>query len=949
MNRLRTYVTSSLLSFAAAILPVVALTGCAISAAFPDASTNPGNTPLGTIQGSDFGGHAPLIGAHVYVLQPSVTTPTGADAKHSSYNAYGGRATSLLSASYTNNGAVYPTTIQNTGGDPGVPSGWYYQLTDLTGAFNISGDYTCTAGIPVYLYLYGGSPTYPSANNTFPISNFIVSGSSGNYNVTMTINTSSSQPIENAYIGEGLTVTTGTGANPASAFNGSFQLVTSTSLTTTTFSFTYTGTSLPTGVTTGYNFAQTGNNMTVTFQPTFNSGVVNLAVLGNCPNNGTLAGTGAFSGSSSIKYVYVNEVSTVATAYAFKPFTFTPQLTSNSSGYQTDCTETYNGTSYNWNNATCIGTSSTNLAGLENAANIAAQLYDITGSNITTSYAGEGHIARSLNTAGTGIVPQANIDTLGNIIAACVDSNNGSTIVGSSGSYNTTTGTYSGISPQCNTLFSTATSSSVLSTASSNPGLQPYDTAMAAFNIARHPAGPPYSVTGVGATGTNAFVQSLYNLPQANVPFTPNLTTQPNDFTIGIIYTAANNPGPSIGGTSYALTTGAESLAIDQVGNVWFTTQPTHGGAGKGYFWEISPTGVSSNIQSNPSYLYGYVTIDSGNSAWAGAANTTNAVTYIHNTGTATSSTVYPNPYTYSTGATNSTLVENYTYAAVADASGNVYFGNDGPSASTNIFVEKFAGAATTPTTTSVTETSTATPSFTATAGGPTHGAMIPSSFSPLSAFFDYNASSGHGTPTISAVNLATGANNTGFPVTNATTGCTSMVDPEQMAVTRQSEALVPDYNNGAGAINAASSSLYYITLATGACAQVSGATLNAGLLSPFGAAVDGNSHAFITNRANNNGTTISELNVQNDGATNVSAVSPAAGYAPQYYVGSTLTNELNGPLNIATGPEGSTWITNYNGDLIVQIVGLASPTTTPLSQAAVPSTYTVGGVGNRP
>jgi hypothetical protein len=410
-------------------------TGCAgfTGASLPDASVNPSQTPLGTISGSNYGGHAPLVGAHVYVLQPSVTT--GSSSGTAEFNAYGFQATSLLSASYTSNGATYPATIQNSA-DPNIPASWYYVQTDSSGAFNITGDYSCTAGLPVYLYLYGGSPTYPAATNTFNITQFVyTTDPSGGYDVTMTIDTTGSNAVENAYLQEGLKITSTSATTPvANLLNGSFQYVLPTNLTTTTFSFIQP--SLPSGATLGTTYTQPSGSMQVTFQPSFNRAVVNLAVLGNCPSSGT------FSGANAISYVYANEVSTVAAAYAFRPFMLADMH----------------------DDMTHIGTSGGNVAGLQNAAVIAKQLYDITGSQISTSYAGEGHIANTTTVAGNGIVPQANIDTLANILAACVDSNNGSTTVGTSGSYNTTTGAYTGISPQCNTLFQNATNTGIPTT-----------------------------------------------------------------------------------------------------------------------------------------------------------------------------------------------------------------------------------------------------------------------------------------------------------------------------------------------------------------------------------------------------------------------------------------------------------------------------------------------------
>jgi len=920
---------------------------------------NPSQTPLGTIQGSDYGGHAPLVGAHVYVLQPSVTTPTATSAQTASFNAYGGQATSLLSATYSNNGANYPATIQNTS-DAGIPSSWYYLKTDLTGAFNITGDYTCTAGVPVYLYLYGGSPIYPSANNTFTITNLIWSNDSSGtgYDVTMTISTTGAQSIENAYIGEFFTVNNlnNVGSANISSMNGSDQVVLAKNLTTTTFS--YYQPTLPSGTTVGTNYAQTGTNQ-VTFDPTFNPGVVNLAVLGVCPDNGTLAGTGTFSGSSAISYVYVNEVATAAAAYAFRPFTFTPQT--GAQGYQTDCLSTYNGTTYDWANATCIGTSSTNLAGLQNAAKLAAQLYDITGSNLSTTYAGEGHIARSLTTNGNGIVPQANIDTLGNILAACVDSNNGSVIVGTSGGYNGTTGAYSGISAQCNTLFSNATSNGVISTASSGAGIQAFDIAQAAINIARHPAGPPYSV---GSTAASTYMTNLYTLPAGNPPFSPSLAStgagQPNDFTIGIVYTAANNPGPD----GYALTTGLESVAIDKIGNVWFTSQPNKG-SGAGYMYEMSPTGVPSNVQYNSSWIYGYVGIDTGQSAWAGSAISSNYITYVHATSTPAATTgANPPTYTYATGVQRysyGTTNYNYTYPAFGDNAGNMYFTNNYVNNSSSAFIAVIPNAATAPT--NAVSQNYAMPDFTSTGGtypgtdgqGLSHAATAADATSHASyVYTDYNAANGNGTPQIGRNSLADGTNATTgtWPITPSTTGCSGLTDPEALAITQNGDALVPDFHNGTGTLNAATSSLYFILTTAGSCTQVSGATQEAGLNSPFGVTVDGNDYAYITNRGNGGtGNSISVLNMQSSPYLTFKSVSPATGYVPQYVVNGSLTAELNGPLNIASSPDGSVWVTNYNGNLAVQLIGLAYPTTTPLASAAqtIANNFTVGTVGLRP
>jgi streptogramin lyase len=413
----------------------------------------------------------------------------------------------------------------------------------------------------------------------------------------------------------------------------------------------------------------------------------------------------------------------------------------------------------------------------------------------------------------------------------------------------------------------------------------------------------------------------------------------PNDFTLGIDYTAANNPGPD----TYPLTTGAESVAVDRIGNAWFTTQPNKG-TGAGYMFEMNPAGVvnSSVTQYNSSYIYGYVTIDSGQSAWAGSANSTNAITYVHSTNGSTLSDYVgqvPGTYTYSAGATNATLLANYTYAAVASSSGNVYFGSNKTAGGSSDYIESFLGAATTP---SVLGVLSGILSGLSTDGqGISHGAIDASG----DAFFNYNAASGHGTPYVTRIALGTGLTASGFPVSNATSGCTSMLDPEQMTVVRSGDIIQPDYYNGAGTTNTATSSVYYITSA-GVCTQLSGATLKAGLSSPFGSATDGLDYVYITNRGAGS---ISVLDTSGGTAASTVAVSPSNGYEPQLQSGSTLNAELSDPLNIAIDPSGNAWVTDYGNDSIVELVGIAVPATTPLANAAIPISYTQGSIGYKP
>ena len=207
--------------------------------------------------------------------------------------------------------------------------------------------------------------------------------------------------------------------------------------------------------------------------------------------------------ASASEYIVVNEVSTVATAFAL-------------AGFATDTTH--------------ISSSSSALAtmGMADAFNSITNLETLTGFALATT------------PAGNGTVPQSEIDTLANILAACVNTN-GSTAP----------------TDPCGELFSYTTIGSTV----------PSDTAMAAINLAHNP-------------GAN--IAGLCALQAANGPFQPSLPCAspdnlPNDFTIAINYT-----GGGLDGSGFA----PEGIAIDGLGNVWV---PNYASSSVS---ELSPLGV---------------------------------------------------------------------------------------------------------------------------------------------------------------------------------------------------------------------------------------------------------------------------------------------------------------------------------------------------------------------
>jgi hypothetical protein len=213
-----------------------------------------------------------------------------------------------------------------------------------------------------------------------------------------------------------------------------------------------------------------------------------MAALGSCPTGGNF-----LSGSTPISYIVVNEVSTVAAAYAM-------------AGFATD--------------ATHVGSSGTALAltGIANAFANAANL-----ETISTG------VALATTPAGNGAVPQAEINTLANILAACVNSN----------------GSLVSPAPCYQLEIATRVSS--------------FDTAKAAISIAQSPV-------------TN--VAELYALSSSTPPFAPALTAQPKDWTVQISFTGGG------------LTLSFSTLAIDGNGDAWVAEYAANGAI------ELSSTGA---------------------------------------------------------------------------------------------------------------------------------------------------------------------------------------------------------------------------------------------------------------------------------------------------------------------------------------------------------------------
>jgi sugar lactone lactonase YvrE len=525
-------------------------------ASFPAVSAQ---NPVGALRGSVFGGHASIEGSHLFVLEATAsgTASTG----------YAAKAKSLLTSSSTATSGTYPVAEDQTAGS--VTNGLYYVTTDATGSFYITGDYTCDIGDPVYLYASGGSV---GSNAVLSITAISETASPGTYTYSFTANNL-------LYIGQTVQFSASGLSGKWATLNGTTQTV----LATPTMTSFQISTNIAPG--SGAN-TQTGS---VTATGAANPAIVNLAMLGVCPSSENFS-----TGPGALRYVYLNEVSTTAMAYAMAPFA---------------------------SDSLHIGSSATNLTGLQNAAINAANLYNIQGAPLElvgNSSAGEGQIANQATMAGNGTVPQAELDTIANILAACVDSAN----------------TAATASAACRMLFADATSNGTSS------GVKPIDIASAAINMAHSP----------GAEN----VVELWELPSGAVPFAPQLTSQPKDFTVAITYSNLAAPG---------------SIAIDASGNACVPTNSS-----SGYVTKLSPMGAVLATSATGGNGFNSIAIDPSGNVFVTAGNS-NAV-YKYNSSL---NSVTGSPWT--------TPQMNDPTSVAIDSNGYVYVTDGGNSAS---IVRKF-------------------------------------------------------------------------------------------------------------------------------------------------------------------------------------------------------------------------------------------------------------------
>jgi hypothetical protein len=257
------------------------------------------------------------------------------------------------------------------------------------------------------------------------------------------------------------------------------------------------------------------------------------------PNLALMAALGPCGNLSSSTFISVNEITTIGTVYALSPF---------------------------MTGIANIGTSAGNSVGLINAFASVNKLVNI----------GSGTISGPALPVGSTL-PVSEINTLADILEACVNSTGGTAGDGSA----------------CGNLFALTSSA----------GVFPKDTITAAMNIAHQPS---QNVAGLNSlsSGASSFQPILGNTP-------------PSAWTIAVRYTANGSLSQPTG------------VAAEQAGNIWIANLQSNSVS------ELAPSGA---VLSGPAGYakgqsgLGAIAIDQAGNAWV-AANTIGSILKINGSG----------------------------------------------------------------------------------------------------------------------------------------------------------------------------------------------------------------------------------------------------------------------------------------------------------------------------
>ena len=380
----------------------------------------------------------------------------------------------------------------------------------------------------------------------------------------------------------------------------------------------------------------TGGNPGLT-AGTDNNALTLVAALGNC------------SSVSPSTHVVINEVTTIAAAYALSGFA--------------------SRTSIN------IGTSSTNPTGLQHAFQNAANIVDVSTG-----------LARATTPAGNGTVPANLINSLADILESCVNS-------------------ASRTSPTCTTLLSNAQPPAVTGIAA------PQNTWQAALDMAQYPgnntanlfgtilATPSFQPTigstapndlsigitytaGLGNDGTTAAVAPWGIAADANDNIWVSGATK-----AGLIELSSTgallSPNGGWGNSALQNANFTHQVAVDRKGNIWTVDSAASGGN----IYQYKPGSATTTVTTPGTLALAGVAVDGGNNIWYSTKSSSGTQIFgqlAYNSGTdtfATTPTVFTGSNVIGTGG---------VYALTVDAvTGNVWGPSQGAGL-TNYFLSPY-------------------------------------------------------------------------------------------------------------------------------------------------------------------------------------------------------------------------------------------------------------------
>jgi hypothetical protein len=567
----------------------LSLAGCGLGNTAQIQSASTLSSPA--FEGRAFGGPNPIIGATVKVY-----TTGNPDGSNGGY----GVATFRQEANAVTNPSGYPS------GD-----------TDTGGSFRFAGGYACPSGQYLYLVSSGGNTgASPSASGAAATATetggavtsiTVTNGGSGYLSATVAITSA-----------DGL----GSGATATAEVTGG--VVTKITIT---------------AAGSGYDKAP---NVTVSAPTTTNSAnnnAVLVAALGSCDS---IYSGGKYLGGP----IFVNELTTISAAYALGHFSsesgsgastvvsIGAPATNNASevsGVSTGCVlgDGVEGDS----SQTCAATAS---AGLAHAFLNAANLVNISPTNGATAGA---NLALPGNSS--AVAPQALVNSLGNVLVACVNSAGGVSNDGSA----------------CGSVFKATTIGSSV----------PVDTFGAMVNLAANPT------LGGSATGAKNFLALANGFTSV---YSPSLstTTGVNDLSLAINYPSGTGAVTGAQGITYPSTAALDMNDVYYIGN----QSSSSGGVGENIV-ALSSNGSVLGASPNGSTLtheYG-LSVDALGNGYFG--NSSNSIGYFKVLGGV--------PAQYSIVAAGNDNI----YATAVDRKNNVWALGSGSSTSGTI-IESAAG-----------------------------------------------------------------------------------------------------------------------------------------------------------------------------------------------------------------------------------------------------------------